>query len=680
VGSGAWSSPSTWQYGQIPSAGANVLVPAGVHVRVDGLLTAELHTLRVDGLLRFETQRNTELRVDTMVVGTGGTLEMGSLADPIRPDVTARLVIADGGPLNRDWDPYGLSRGLISHGRVSMYGAAKTSHASAVLSPLAGSDLIVLKGVPEGWRAGDRVVIAGTDPAGGQDEVREIRAISGTFVWLDTPLEYNHVSPDVSQQVHVANLTRNVVVESENAALDRRGHVMFMHNRNVDVNYAGFYYLGRSNKLEVVNDPVVDASWALEDGTGTNPRGRYAVHFHRNGVTNGGRPAVVHGSVVMDSPGWGYVNHSSFVEITDSVSYDVDGAGFVTEAGDEIGSFRNNIAIHSQGSGEDTDSRVYQQDFGHEGNGFWLQGAGVALTGNVAAGHSGHGFVLYTRSINHGRMDEQQFLASNLVDPSLANGEETIDVRHVPFSEFRDNVGYASGTGLQIRYHLRDATHLVQSVFEKSVFWNNRTGISLPYSRNLILRSLRIVRPFSLDEGTGVDINRITKNITFEDLSVIGYRRGIDVPQAGYSIIRGGHFNNVQNLLVQVAASAERRVHVTGDIRFGDFPPEILGRRTQYEIYMRPDYSIAAWGLPHVFASSSVTLNYGRYSNTAVYFHTQQTDYVPFPNPQSGVPSKYIGLTNQQIYNRFGMRMSGEFAPATAGEVPQIMGLIYPIR
>ena len=65
--SGNWSSPSTWQRGRVPDEGSRVLVPEGVVLTLDGELTPSLKWLRVNGELRFATDRDTELRVDTLV-------------------------------------------------------------------------------------------------------------------------------------------------------------------------------------------------------------------------------------------------------------------------------------------------------------------------------------------------------------------------------------------------------------------------------------------------------------------------------------------------------------------------------------------------------------------------------------------------------------------------------------
>ena len=377
VRSGAWSDPSIWKGGVVPANGAKVLIPYGVKVTVDGLISQPIGTIRVDGTLTYATTTNTELKVDTMVVSDSGRFEMGTEANPVQAGVTAHLMFTDNGPIDRTADPFGIGRGLISHGSVSMYGAAVTSSTDLLGSTYAGSNVLPLTSVPANWQVGNQIVVAATDGGTQQNEVRHIIGIYGQIILLDQPLAYNHLSSSPTLRIQVANLTRNVVIDSEATSIDRYGHVMFMHNPDVSINYAAFNHLGRTDKSQPINDAVVDANWHLKPGTGTNPRARYAVHFHRTGTVNNGDPAIVHGSVVDGSPGWGFVNHSSYVDMSDNVAFDAFGAGFVAEAGDEIGSFTRNIAIGSKGSGEETDARQAIQDFGHEGDGFWFQGTGI---------------------------------------------------------------------------------------------------------------------------------------------------------------------------------------------------------------------------------------------------------------------------------------------------------------
>ena len=347
-------------------------------------------------------------------------------------------------------------------------------------------------GAPTGWKVGDTIVVAATTEGAQQNEERQILAINGNSVLLDRPLVYAHLSPANDLVVHVAHLTRNAVIESESTVIDRRGHVMFMHHRDVHIAYAGFYRLGRTDKLIPINDPVVRSDWTLQPGTGTNVRARYSVHFHRNGLTNDGNPSTILGSAVVDSPGWGLVNHSSYVNMIANVAYDVHGAAFATEVGDEIGGFYGNMALGSTGSGEAIDAREPIQDFGHQGDGFWFQGAGISIVGNIAAGNQADAFVFYTRGLYEGGV-QRQFLAANLADPSIAGGAETISIGLVPIRQFSGNIGYASETGLLIRYHLQDSTHGGRSFVADSKFWNNLYGVDLHYAESVTLRGLKVV-------------------------------------------------------------------------------------------------------------------------------------------------------------------------------------------
>ena len=185
----------------------------------------------------------------------------------------------------------------------------------------------------------------------------------------------------------------------------------------------------------------------LVPGTGTNPRGRYAVHFHRTGLDPHHGEAMIRGSVVTGSPGWGFVNHSSKVLMEDNVGYDVDGSAFVGEAGDEAGVMRHNFALRSVGSGDPLNSRVLVADFGHQGHGFWLQGNGVEVVDNVVAGQAGPGIVFRSLGLLQSGIGETRCPASLLANPRWAGDEPEVSVRHVPLSRFTNNAIYAETAG-----------------------------------------------------------------------------------------------------------------------------------------------------------------------------------------------------------------------------------------
>ena len=677
VRDGDWSDPQTWSTGTLPGSTSRVLIPTGVDVTISAKLAGPVDTIRVDGTLRFATDRNTRLQADTIVVDGSGTLEIGTASDPVQAGVTARVTFTNTGEIDRVRDPLALGRGLISHGTVEIYGQQKTGHHVLAVEPLAGNTQLVLAEDPVGWQVDDKIVIAGTRALAGEDEERTIRAIVGNVIVVD-PLDYDHTTPVSTQTlgVHVSNLTRNVQFSSAADEIDRRGHVMFMHSHATDVRYASFTRLGRTDKHSPIDDPEVTANVVLVPETGTNPRARYAVHFHRTGVDRS-EPAIMMGSVVVDNPGWGFVNHSSNVDIIDNVAYDVDGAGFTAEAGDEIGSFRGNISISTHGSGEEINAREYIQDFGHQGDGFWFQGAGIHVTDNIAVNNSGHGFVFYTRGLREEGLGQAEFATENLRDPSIANGQPTISVGHVPIAEFARNVAYASATGLKVRYHLRNAKHDVGSIVEDSTFFNNVTGVDTPYVHNLTIRNLTVVQDPDVDNfNYGITNNSVTRNVRYQNLHVAGYRTGLNVPLRGTSIIDGGYWNNLENLRIELQLEENRSVIVQGAIVFDTLPDYVLHGRTPADVTMRMHPRPFNGSLEYVLLTNNVTLNYGDYQNQSLSFTGQVPEAVPFPEDESMVNEAYVGLSNLELWNAFGVATAGRLVPANYVTDSRIEGLI----
>lgn len=668
VNSGLWTNPSTWSDGIVPANSARVLIPIGVNVTVDRVLTTRINTIRVDGTLSFSNTASTELRVDTVVVTGVGRFEMGTATNPIPTGLTSKVLFIDNGPIDRVADPFALGRGLISNGSVSIYGSAVTSHVAVSGSALAGATQLNFKTIPTGWKVGDSIVVTSSVAGSQQNESRRIISISGNRVTLDRPLTYNHVPLTASEEIHVANTTRNIQFASEASSADRRGHIMFMHSRDAHVANAGFYQLGRTDKGVPINDPVVNANWQLAAGTGTNPRARYSVHFHRTGSVNDNNPSTISGSVVVDSPGWGFVNHSSNVNMANNVAFAVHGAAFVTEVGDEIGSFVGNIAIGTTGSGDATEARVNVQDFGHQGDGFWLQGPGVSLVNNISAGNDGSAFFLFARGLVTNGV-RAQFLSSNLPNPTIANGADKVSVESVPIKLFTQNVGYSSNIGLSVWYHMGASLDGTYGVFTNSTLWNNTHGVDLPYTKQATLRDLKIVStlvPSSFtSRTTGVNSNLVTSNIRYENLTITGFWRGIAVPRRGTSIVQNGYFANHIDFLVETAFVGDRLFQVNGNVTMG---------RLAMNLYVESPSNAANYA----FNLDRVILNFGPFRNQRVYYEAQAATAIPFPTPRAGIPAEYVGKTAQQLWNQYGKAIGGQLAPPNAVLHPLIIGLLGP--
>ncbi|MEM9775743.1 MAG: G8 domain-containing protein, partial [Chloroflexota bacterium] len=463
ITSGNWSSASTWQNGSIPAAGDTIAIPQDIVVTVDGKVAPKYKSIAIDGALRFATDVNTELWVDTITSSMTGRLEIGTQANPIDANVTARIVFVDNGLIDRNADPKQVGRGAVLSGPVEVVGAQKTHRITAGTFPKAGDSELVLSSVPTGWRVGDQLIITGSQGKT-SDEVRTITAINGATILLDKPLSLDHVPPKADLNLWIANSSRNVIFESENLEVRHRGHMMFMHQLDVQIHNARFYGLGRTDKTielddfeyelldTAANDGPSPIDFTVVEGPANNIRGRYAIHFHRGGTAPGTIPAVIKGSVVEDSPGWGFVNHSSNVDMVDNVSYNIQGAGFYTEAGDEVGSMVGNIAIRTVNSAFrlddegaiDPDLGLERGDFGNDGDGFWLSGTRVAVIDNVAAGASAHGIIFWVDGLIEPDTGRAKVKVSEIENGHLISNRDTIPVWWAPMAEVRDNESYGA--------------------------------------------------------------------------------------------------------------------------------------------------------------------------------------------------------------------------------------------
>jgi hypothetical protein len=696
VRSGPWSDPATWKDGKRPTADAAVLIPKGKTVTVDEVLSAPLHTLRVDGKLDFAPDRDTCLVADTIVVPPGGDLVVGTAQAPVARDRRARIVFADRGPIDTRWDPTLLSRGLIAHGRVSLVGAEVTPHVALARAPRKGDTRLALAQAPVNWNKGDRLVLTGTAGPPGkdgrtQDEELTVLDVSGAEVMVRA-LEFDHTAPKEGLTAYVGNLTRNVRLESQNQKPDelgRHGHVMFMHSPRVQISYAGFYDLGRTDKRIAVNDPRLDGQKKLTAGSGTNPRGRYPVHFHRTGADLQVPAIPVKGCAVVNSPGWGYVNHSSHVAFEDNVAYNVHGAAFVTEAGDEVGSFRGNLAVRSTGSGQDTIARNDLQDFGHEGSGFWLQGGGVAVQDNVAAGHRDAAYFFFTSGLTEEGLGRRGFLVANVPEklrvnkvpsPKEKQPADRMTLNYLPLLSCKGNTAFASGLGTVIRFHTPPVT---ESVVEDCTVWRTRIGIRIVYSDNIRLKNLRLIGDGKNAQAGVSQGSEAIGGTVYENLHVEGWATGLAVSDivARSQVILGGYYDNDVNIALALAytrAGAGRVDEIKGAIRFGPNSRRDVALRVNYDAFYTRDPNV-------LFFPNVVRIDTEKYPRQQLYYPDQAADYVPLKAEASGkfrssarghVPDELIGKTNRELWEKYGLAVAGGVAPAGARTDPRIEGLV----
>ncbi len=519
VVNGRWFDATTWSGGRVPDANARVYIPEGIRVTYQGVSSVPLKTLRIDGTLFFAYWRNTRVVVDTILVSHEGTLIIGDRTNPIGSAFTAEIQFADNGDIDTDWDTELLSRGLVSLGRVNIYGSKKDSFLKVAQAPMAGANRLILSRIPENWQVGDTIVITGThkrgydvdelrtaadsDWRGTEDEVVTITEVNDNEIIIDRPLQYDHDTPASDLRAYVANLSRNVVFSNEGGRdlpVHQRGHVMLM-NSDSDVRYAEFDELGRTDK-SVVSAPV--ETFDPVDST-SNAQGRYAIHLHRTGITSCGRalgacdclqsPIYLVGNAVNGSPGWGMVQHSANANFTENVVYNAFGASFVAESGNDVGNWLRNIAIKSRGVGwgilkaQDT---VVIRDAARTGDGFWFSSRLVEASENVAA-NTTHGYSYVSRTGIQADGSNDLLEAKSIDQPETVRGGSRTRQTTPNIPEFRDNEAFGNQTSFQAIRNAAAQNHDLRSVIKNFTAWESFRGVIGRYSPHYTLINLRLI-------------------------------------------------------------------------------------------------------------------------------------------------------------------------------------------
>jgi hypothetical protein len=306
-GSHDWSDPAAWQGGRVPASGAAVEIASGSSITLDQNVTVAGLTVDVRASLVFDATLSVSLASTANVIVYGGLTMIPSDAS-----LTHRLDFVNvndsqfvGGGLNPVASDVGLW--VMGDGVLNLRGAAKTSWTNLVGSALASATSIRVADAT-GWRAGDQIFIAPTQPPSsgavsytGFDN-SSLNGVNGNVLSLQKPLTFDHPQVNNTWTAEVGNLTRNVTIDGT------AGH------------YSHVFI--RSTRAQTVKNVELDYMGVPQNSTPSGVLGRYALHFHMAG--NGSVGSVVDGVVVAHSGTHAFVPHgSNGVDFENTVAYDV---------------------------------------------------------------------------------------------------------------------------------------------------------------------------------------------------------------------------------------------------------------------------------------------------------------------------------------------------------------------
>lgn len=576
VADGAWSSAKTWSP-RPPKAGDRVKVSAGTRVVYDVKSDDVIRMIQVVGTLTFARDRDTLLNVGIVKVQASETcsesgfacdfahataageptlaptgpvpaLEVGTLADPIPAEYTARIRLHYLNGMEKD-DAPALA---CCSARIDLHGAPMSrTWVDLGADADKGDTEVLLSEDVAGWRVGDEVIVTASlhqnslggqyrdDPSLRSTEERRIRAIDGRRVTLDKPLEHRHFGAGEFRS-EIANLSRNVIVESADPK-GVRGHTVYHLFSQGGISYARFAHLGKEGVL-----------------------GRYAIHFHL--LEDSNRGSQVLGAAVVDSHNrWITVHGTDYMVVRDCVGYGSVGHGFFLEDGTETYAvFDRNLGVNAF-RGERLPRQVLPFD-PNDGAAFWWANGRNTFVRNTSCENDEYGF----------RYDSQKRsnFDSNLSVRSPQGGFEKVDIRTIPIYRFEDNEAHSEGLyGMvvagtdraapdvrhphvlknlriwQVHYALRSQ---VPSMWIENVKIDHAVyGIYRPQFENHVYRNLHIASTSSEPFNRGVDDESTQHgSITVDGLKFTDVRGdGIPLIQMSDNNPSGraeSHFRNVR--------------------------------------------------------------------------------------------------------------------------------------
>jgi hypothetical protein len=526
--SGPWSKPATWEGGKVPAAGARVQVREGHAVTYDVQSDQVIRLLHVAGTLTFARDRDTRLDVGLIKVQSGdnaseegfdcdahvpdpqpgkprATLEVGTPDRPIdaKHTATIRLVYVPG--MDRESSPAVVTCG----GRMDFHGAP-LSRTWVKLGTTAkkGDSTVTLGESVTGWKAGDRVILTATSYQTYKDDVgteeRTIKAVDGTKLTLDRPLEVEHLG-DGLYRGEVANLSRNVVIESADPR-GERGHTMYHRHSAGSISYAEFRHLGKQGVL-----------------------GRYSLHYHLCGDTM--RGSYVLGASIWDSGNrWLTIHGTNYLVVRDNVGYKSVGHGYFLEDGTEV----FNVLDRNLAVGARRGKRLPKQVLGFDPNngaGYWWANSLNTFTRNVAVDNGEYGFRYEATA------SRSSPLVLNIQQPD--GSRKRVDIRTLPFVRFNDNEShsntghYAVNLGEGVDRVGPDTRH--PFIVRNLLIWNSHYGLR-PQVPSLLVENLRL-------HGTVYGVyhpnydNHVYRNVTINGDGSEPFNRGHDDISAQYGVV-----------------------------------------------------------------------------------------------------------------------------------------------
>jgi hypothetical protein len=201
------------------------------------------------------------------------------------------------------------------------------------------------------------------------------------------------------------------------------------------------------------------------------------------------------------------------------------------------------------------------------------------------------------------------------------------------------------------------------------------------YSGGVTFKNAVLLGRIDVMDNVGVNNNRVTHDLVYENLRLEGFEDGLVVPPRRSTTIIGGVLNNVRNLLIGKGADTLRSLDVTQAITFLTPTPAQLAGRQPINVSVTQQ-----WAIPDdfgrkaesLFSDDDLRIKMADGTTLRLYYSDQAATAIPFnavPPQIIGFLPQYVGKTNQYLLQNHGVWFNGGNLPAGAFTPNGFVGL-----
>ena len=423
-----WNDAATWTGVSIPTANANVILPANTKVLLTSSPPFAVGKITIPSTSELIIGENTTgIELETSGMDVAGSFTVGSVTCRIETKVT--ITLTGTRPANAVTSlPAVTYKGIAVTGKLHLHGKRyyQTWSRLAATVPIGAKSLRLKR--PVNWEAGQKIVLVTSSTHDTrslhQNEVLTVTSVSTTslpagtlaIVNVQEAIQYPHIANDL-YQVEVGLLSRTVVVQGSSTdsdptdpdpntcKFDKCGQWYPANNiaqQCTDKETTGF---GGHIMIYSTGKGYVEGVELYRMGQ-TNVLGRYPMHFHvlGNSCTDCYfRESSVHQSYYRCIS----VHGTNNATVSENVAFDVIGYCYYLEDGvEEYNTISYNLVAHVHTLGPDMPSGCHGQTTRYynqtsdltlpadvTASGFYITNVHNYIIGNAASGVSlaGHG-------------------------------------------------------------------------------------------------------------------------------------------------------------------------------------------------------------------------------------------------------------------------------------------------